>query len=51
MIEEPPTVNASGTGRRVAPHSSFRRSKRLIAFGWYGGKFSHLDFILPPHSA
>ena len=21
--------------------------KRLIAFGWYGGKFSHLDWLLP----
>lgn len=27
--------------------------RKLIAFGWYGGKFSHLDFILPniPHNA
>lgn len=24
-----------------------RRSRKLIAFGWYGGKFSHLDWILP----
>lgn len=23
------------------------RGKKNIAFGWYGGKFSHLDFILP----
>jgi len=38
-----PGVNASGTGRRIAK----RGSKRMIAFGWYGGKFSHLDFILP----
>lgn len=22
-------------------------SKKLIAFGWYGGKFSHLDWLLP----
>lgn len=22
-------------------------SKRLIAFGWYGGKFSHLNWLLP----
>ena len=42
-----PTVNSNGTGRRVAPKESFTRSKRLTAFGWYGGKFSHLDFILP----
>ncbi len=38
-----PTVNSTGTGRRIAS----RRSKRKIAFGWYGGKFSHLDFLLP----
>lgn len=41
-----PPANTTGTGRRVARRSSPRR-KRLIAFGWYGGKFSHLDFILP----
>jgi DNA adenine methylase len=23
------------------------RKQRLIAFGWYGGKFSHLDWLLP----
>jgi DNA adenine methylase len=39
-----PEVNATGTGRRVAARG---KSKRLIAFGWYGGKFSHLDFLLP----
>ena len=22
-------------------------SRKKIAFGWYGGKFSHLDFLLP----
>lgn len=38
-----PTVNATGTGRRIAS----RKPKRLIAFGWYGGKFSHLDFLAP----
>jgi len=25
----------------------FARSRKLIAFGWYGGKFSHLDWLLP----
>ena len=24
-----------------------RRGRRRIAFGWYGGKFSHLDWLLP----
>lgn len=23
------------------------KSRKLIAFGWYGGKFSHLDWLLP----
>lgn len=41
-----PTANSTGTGRRIAGRSA-RRRKRLIAFGWYGGEFSHLDFILP----
>lgn len=26
---------------------SQQRSKKLIAFGWYGGKFSHLSWLLP----
>ncbi len=39
-----PTANATGTGRRVA---SKRRSRKMIAFGWYGGKFSHLGFLTP----
>ncbi len=37
--------NPSGSGRRIA--ASRRRGRRKIAFGWYGGKFTHLDFILP----
>jgi DNA adenine methylase len=24
-----------------------RRQRRLIAFGWYGGKYSHLEWLLP----
>ena len=39
-----PAVNATGTGRRGA---SKRSPRKLIAFGWYGGKFSHLDFLAP----
>ena len=31
--------------RRLIKHARERRSK-MIAFGYYGGKFSHLDFIL-----
>jgi len=43
MVNGIPEVNSTGTGRRVAK----RREKRRIAFGWYGGKFSHLDFLTP----
>jgi DNA adenine methylase len=32
--------------RRLVSRASERRGK-MIAFGYYGGKFSHLDFILP----
>jgi len=24
-----------------------RKRRHLIAFGWYGGKYSHLDWLLP----
>lgn len=33
-------------GRRIVGNARKRR-KKMIAFGWYGGKFTHLDFILP----
>ncbi|MDP3064303.1 MAG: DNA adenine methylase [Chloroflexota bacterium] len=29
------------------PGISRLRGEKLIAFGWYGGKFSHLDWLLP----
>ena len=38
-------TNPKGT-RRIVGNAAQRR-RRMIAFGWYGGKFSHLDFILP----
>lgn len=30
----------------------FKKKKNLITFGWYGGKFSHLKWLLPllPHA-
>lgn len=31
----------------VPPAISHLREEKLIAFGWYGGKFSHLDWLLP----
>ncbi len=35
-------------GRKIpAPISHLKSSRKHIAFGWYGGKFSHLDWLLP----
>jgi len=35
-------------GKRVpSPIGTLRQPKKIIAFGWYGGKFSHLDWLLP----
>jgi DNA adenine methylase len=39
-------METSFNNRRIVNNASQRR-KRMIAFGWYGGKYSHLDFILP----
>lgn len=39
-----PMANSTGTGRRIVKR---RRGRRKIAFGWYGGKYTHLSFILP----
>ena len=39
----------NGSGKRNAPSPINKPTarKKLIAFGWYGGKFSHLDWLLP----
>lgn len=41
--------NSKGTTRRGVPPpiSRLAEGRKLIAFGWYGGKFSHLDWLLP----
>jgi len=33
--------------RSSSPLLELKKPKKLIAFGWYGGKFSHLDWLLP----
>jgi DNA adenine methylase len=35
------------TRKKAPPPVSTLRTKKLILFGWYGGKFSHLDWLLP----
>lgn len=39
------------TKKTAARVLTLGKPKKLIAFGWYGGKFSHLDWLLPllPH--
>ena len=39
----------NGVARKRTPPAvtSLSRKKKLILFGWYGGKFSHLDWLLP----
>jgi DNA adenine methylase len=41
----PTTLNRARKGQPPAVTSL--RGGKLIAFGWYGGKFSHLDWLLP----
>ena len=37
----------TATKHAPSPITEARERKRVIAFGWYGGKFSHLDWLLP----
>src|SRR6516225_9738250 len=32
---------------RLKPGQAEGRGRRKIVFGWYGGKFNHLDWLLP----
>ena len=34
-------------GKTIPPPVTALRTAKLIPFGWYGGKFSHLDWLLP----
>jgi DNA adenine methylase len=36
-----------GARKLPAPISRLKASRKVIAFGWYGGKYSHLDWLLP----
>jgi DNA adenine methylase len=41
-------INGNGTRRTIPPPiARLSERKKLIPFGWYGGKFSHLDWLLP----
>lgn len=49
MSIHPQPIERTTSTRRNAPPaiSKLQRRKKLIAFGWYGGKFSHLDWLFP----
>src|SRR2546425_418368 len=40
-------IFARDIGLFEAPLRANNRSKKLIVFGWYGGKYSHLKWLLP----
>jgi DNA adenine methylase len=43
-----PMQNKTITKRKQAgPILRMNMPKKILAFGWYGGKFSHLDWLLP----
>jgi DNA adenine methylase len=39
--------NSNKSRRRAIPITQNNHKKKLIAFGWYGGKYSHLKWLLP----
>lgn len=41
------TVAVKNNRKTAPPIQRMNKPKKLIAFGWYGGKFSHLDWLLP----
>ena len=50
MSKKPPSLPLIGDAdpsRAHAPGQRLRKRRRLIAFGWYGGKFAHLPWLLP----
>jgi len=41
------TINGRSRKKTPPPTSGLSSKKKLILFGWYGGKFSHLDWLRP----
>ena len=46
-FQDVPTEAPQPRKQRRLVGNAVRRRKKMIAFGWYGGKYVHLDFILP----
>lgn len=47
MTRLPSPIYLDEPGRGIDGNRVLPRQPKLIAFGWYGGKFSHLDWLLP----
>lgn len=49
LVAQTPLAIEEGKSRKNSPPpvSRLKGSSKRIAFGWYGGKFSHLDWLLP----
>ncbi len=47
QVDDAETPSAPAINRRRLVGNASARREKMIAFGYYGGKFSHLDFILP----
>src|SRR6266568_6982489 len=41
------TVKLTSGNGKPPPVSRLRNGRKLILFGYYGGKYSHLDWLLP----
>jgi len=46
-LPSPIYLDIDNQGKKNGNHRVYIRNGRLIAFGWYGGKFSHLSWLLP----
>jgi len=43
----PTAITYTRPKKTAPPPINTLKTKKVIAFGWYGGKFSHLDWVLP----
>lgn len=43
----PASITYARPKKSPPPPINTLKTKKVIAFGWYGGKFSHLDWLLP----
>ena len=47
MSRSPSDIYLEGEQRAILPVTRSRPDRKRLVFGWYGGKFSHLEWLLP----